>query len=250
MKAIHPQKEIEKITRFLRDIFQKTGINRSVIAWSGGIDSTVSLYLLSKVLPVENISVLHLPYEKSFAKDFLAIKSQLKISDSSFSVIPIKPMVDYIQKELQIDNDLRRGNVMARVRMVTLFDTAKKLPALVCGTENKTEDLLGYFTRFGDQASDIEPIRHLYKTEVYEIAKTLEVPTTFLTRQPSAGLWQNQTDEGEFGFTYKEADEVLFRYFDRSIPIGDIEKEGFANAAKIVELARKNSFKHEVPYSV
>ena len=107
------------------------------------------------------------------------------------------------------DDQLRLGNIMARVRMICLYDLAKQLDALVCGTENKSEKYLGYFTRFGDEASDIEPIMHLYKTEVYELAKHLGIPGAIVAKPPSADLWSEQTDERELGFSYKEADQVL-----------------------------------------
>lgn len=243
--------EVKKeVIAFMKDRFSRAGINRSVIAWSGGIDSTVSLYLLSHVLPTENITILHLPYTTSYANDFKEIQSALGFKDEQFHVISIQSSVDELCKTRSVQDALRKGNIMARTRMIILYDVAKELEALVCGTENRTEDLLGYFTRFGDQASDIEPIQHLYKTEVFSLAKELGIPNTFITRAPTAGLWSGQTDEGEFGFSYKEADEVLSRYHDDNAAVSDMEKEGLTNASKIIALAKKNAFKHEVPYSI
>lgn len=247
-KAIPIHAEIERITTFIQQTTSRTGIRSIVIGWSGGIDSTVSLYLSVRAVGVENITVLHLPYEASYEKDFVQIQTDLNITNSQFHVVPIKQMVDTISLPLKPD-DMRKGNMMARMRMIVIYDYAKKLNALVCGTENKTEDVLGYFTRFGDQASDFEPIQHLYKTQVYELAKALKVPTTFIDRAPTAGLWQGQTDEGEFGFTYAEADAVLSRLFDQSEPIEKIEQE-FPNARIIQALVKKNDFKHKVPYSL
>jgi len=244
-----PTNEIERITAFITNIFNKEGIEKGVIAWSGGIDSTVSLYLLSRAIPIDKITILHLPYETSYLKDFDLIKKDLHLSSSQIHEVSIKPMVDEASATLHPD-DFRKGNIMARTRMIVLYDWAKKINALVCGTENKTEDLLGYFTRFGDQASDIEPIQHLYKTQVYELAEVLNVPYTFIERAPTAGLWNGQTDEGEFGFTYREADEVLIRLFEYSKSIVEIEQEGFKNARKIKALVDRNSFKHEVPYKM
>lgn len=239
-----------EIVTFLKDVFSKAGINHGVIAWSGGIDSTVSLYLLSHALPKENITILHLPYTTSYESDFRAIQKELGFKDEQFKVISIQPVVDALCKTQSVSDPLRKGNMMARSRMIILYDVAKELNALVCGTENRTEDLLGYFTRFGDQASDIEPIQHLYKTEVFALAKELGVPDEFITRAPSAGLWSGQTDEGEFGFSYKEADEVLSRYYDDNTAISEMEKDGLMNASKIITLAKKNAFKHEVPYTI
>jgi NAD+ synthase len=134
--------------------------------------------------------------------------------------------------------------------MIILYDIAKKENALVCGTENRSESLLGYCTRFGDEASDIEPIRHLYKTQVYELAKYLNIPQSVIQKMPSANLWEGQTDESQFDFTYVEADQVLSLYFDKKLSVEEIQKQGFKNAGKIIEFTRKNFFKHKVPYAL
>ena len=128
--------------------------------------------------------------------------------------------------------------------------TSKKYKALVVGTENRSENLLGYFTRFGDQASDVEPIEHLYKTEVYALAKHLGVPQPIIDQSPTAGLWIGQTDEGEFGFTYEEADKVLHLAVDQKVPVEEIIEKGFRNAEKILEWRKRNLFKHETPYTL
>lgn len=248
MKELKYGEVKNKIVTFLKGVFAQSGISKCVIAWSGGIDSTVSLYLLSQAIPKENITVLHLPYATSYENDLKLIQNELGLKDDQVRVISIKSTVDLVCDVRSIDDPLRKGNIMARMRMVVLYDVAKELNALVCGTENRTEDLLGYFTRFGDQASDIEPIQHLYKTEVFALAKELDVPQTFITRAPTAGLWTGQTDEGEFGFTYEEADKVLFGYFDEKKSIAELEQDGLRNAGKIIALAKKNAFKHEVPY--
>jgi len=139
---------------------------------------------------------------------------------------------------------------MARTRMIILFDQAKRHEALVCGTENKSEHLLGYFTRFGDSASDIEPITHLYKTQVYQLAKYLKIPEEIIQTQPTAGLWENQTDEGEFGFTYEEADQVLYLFHDRNKSLNEIINLGFKNTEKIIKRVKQNEFKRKTPYTI
>jgi NAD+ synthase len=144
-------------------------------------------------------------------------------------------------KKTSEDYKLRLGNIMARVRMIVLYDLAKKHQGLVCGTENKSEFLLGYFTRFGDEASDFEPIRHLYKTQILELAKHLNLPQKIISQTPTAGLWSSQTDEKEFGFTYQEADKVLDLYLNHKKTISP-------NAQKILSRVNKNSFKHHLPY--
>lgn len=143
---------------------------------------------------------------------------------------------------------IRFGNIMARMRMIYLYDLAKKYDALVCGTENRYEDILGYFTRYGDEASDFEPIKHLYKTHVYQLAEYFDVPAEIREQTPTAGLWLDQTDEKQLGFSYKEADQVLYLYFDKRQTLDEIKTHGFKNAEKIIGWAKNNQFKHEVPY--
>jgi NAD+ synthase len=166
--------------------------------------------------------------------------------------IDIKKAVDDIcWNEMGMDN-IRKGNIMARVRMIYVFDQAKKRNALVVGTENKSEHLLGYFTRFGDEASDVEPIAHLYKTQVIELATHLPIPQSILMKPPSAGLWPEQTDEGEFGFSYKDADQVLALFFDEKKSVDEVVALGFDRELikKIQARVSQNSFKHMTPYSL
>jgi len=193
---------------------------------------------LKKVLPAENIFAVQMDYNP---------RKNINIDLNGVSVIniSIKKIVD----EFKIDDKIRLGNIMARVRMIILFDLAKQLNALVCGTENKSEKLLGYFTRFGDAASDIEPISHLYKTQIYQLAKYLKVPEEIIKQSPTAGLWNGQTDEDDFGFTYEEADQVLYLYHDRGQDINLIKK-GFKNAEKIINRLFSNKFKLLTPYKI
>ncbi|MDP3988491.1 MAG: NAD(+) synthase [Candidatus Levybacteria bacterium] len=252
---IDPKLETEKITKFIRDTLEKTKIQKVVLGLSGGIDSATSLYLLKKSIPVENIIVSHLYYYKPLNLELLT----KDLPKKNVHNISIKKVVDDLwvsesqfpaQGRQVQDEKIRFGNIAARVRMIILFDLAKKNKALVCGTENRSEHLLGYFTRFGDQASDFEPIRHLYKNQVLKLAKHLGVPKKIIKQRPTAGLWIGQTDENELGFTYEEADRVLNLYFDKKIKLGEIEKKGFKNTKKIIEYVLKNKFKRETPYSL
>jgi NAD+ synthase len=134
---------------------------------------------------------------------------------------------------------------MARVRMIAVFDLAKKLGGLVCGTENKSEHYLGYFTRFGDSASDIEPLCHLYKTQIRQYATALGIPNQIITKAPSAGLWEEQTDEQELGFTYEQADIVIAEF------LGETEENDEVSTdirQKVVARIQSQQFKLEVPY--
>lgn len=254
LPTINPKEETEKIKKFIQDVLREQGFEKVVIAISGGIDSATSLYLLSKTIEPKNIIAVHLPYFDT-SNDVENILEHTNIPQENRLTISIKNPVDAIKNELGIMNSesgidkIRIGNIMARTRMIMIYDLAKKDKALVCGTENKSENLLGYFTRFGDQASDFEPISHLYKTQIFELAKYLGVPKEVIEQKPTAGLWLGQTDEGQFGFTYQEADQVLYLYFDQKQSIEEIKKQGFANAEKIISFALRNSYKHKVPYS-
>lgn len=243
---INPAEEEKKIIAFLKKTFTEQKIEKAVIGISGGIDSATSLILLSKVLASENIIAIHLPYFDEIDKDIKELEKQLGIRITTVSIN--KTTDELISRlEVPVEDKVRRGNIMARVRMITLFDFAKKNNALVVGTENRSEYQLGYFTRFGDGASDIEPIQHLYKTQIFALANHIGVPASIMEKKPSANLWDNQTDEGEFGFSYAEADPVLYLYFDKKNPLWTIESM-HKGAKKIIEFAEKFSYKHSVPY--
>ncbi len=244
----------KKIVKFIKKTFAEQKINKAIIGISGGIDSATSLFLLARSLPKKNIIVLHLPYFETADEQIDSIIQSADIPKRNFHIISIKPIVEISLSTLGVDKEkqteVRIGNIAARVRMIILYDFAKKHHALVCGTENKSEHLLAYFTRFGDEASDFEPIRHLYKSQVYQLAKHLGVPKSIIEQKPTAGLWNGQTDEGEFGFTYQEADQVLYLYFEQKLSVEEIEKRGLPNAKKIIDWCRKNSYKHHAPYSL
>lgn len=263
-----PHNEIQKILNITEPYFDEVGFcidenwdneirdtkDKAVNALSYTCtDSATALYLLKNTMPIENIYVVHLYYFENSIPFFKKTIDPLGLPKENVLLYPIKKSVDRSAETLGIKSDdgtnnkVRLGNIMARTRMIYLFDQAKKLDALVCGTENRTENLLGYFTRFGDAASDFEIINHLFKTEVRALARYLKVPDEIISASPTAGLWEGQTDEKEIGFTYSEIDCVLKDYFDKKIQISDIEKKG-KNARAILDMVNRNLFKHEVPY--
>jgi len=252
MNNIDPQKEAEKIVRFLQQTMKDAGFTNLVIGISGGVDSAVSCALGVAALGADHVYPVLLPYGALNTRgvlDAMEFIQQMRIPMRNIVRIDIKPAVDTMIKNDSMMDRVRRGNIMARIRMAYLFDQAKKHTALVLGTENKSEYLLGYFTRFGDDASDIEPVRHLYKTQVYELARYLQIPDAIIEKPPSADLWPEQTDEGEFGFTYKEADQILFYLFEEKKSLEDVVSFGFSKGmvTQVQIRTEKNSFKRKTP---
>lgn len=246
------KKIAENISEFIKKTVKQAGFSKVIVAVSGGVDSSVAATLSKAALGRENVLVTLLPYgdlNSQGSKDAHLIIKKLFLPQKNISEIDIKKAVDEISRQAKGLDKMRKGNIMARVRMIYLYDLAKKHKALVVGTENKTEYLLGYFTRFGDDASDLEPVRTLYKTQVIALAKFLNVPQPIIAKAPSAGLWRDQTDEGEFGFTYREADKILYLKFDKNLSIDEIIKQGIEKhvANKVLSRVANNAFKHKVP---
>ena len=245
---------LDSIVTFISAIFAKTGKQKAVIAVSGGIDSAVSVTATVRALGSQNVFPVLLPYGEQDMTDAKEVLRFNGIDESQWHEINIKEVVDTIAAIRQASSDdIRLGNIMARTRMIMVFDIAKQLDALVCGTENKSEKYLAYFTRFGDEASDLEPLQDIYKTQIRELAAFLQIPQSIQTKAPSAGLWQDQTDETELGFTYEEADRVLGHYIDGGVE--DIQKitqaTGISQATveRVIARVKSQHFKHEVPYT-
>lgn len=252
MLAIDPQKTTEKIETFIKRTMSESGYTKVVIALSGGIDSAVAATLASKALSYEKVYPVLLPYgslNKEGVDDALRVIEKLAIPQENVTTIDITDAVNTLLKHMPGADNIRQGNVMARVRMIYLYDQAKKQQALVMGTENKTEHHLGYYTRFGDEASDIEPIRGLYKTQVFELARYLQLPEKIITKAPSAGLWSEQTDEKEFGFSYADADHILYMHFEEKLTPEEIVRRGMSaeTVKKVAAWVARNSFKHGLP---
>ncbi|MDP2975975.1 MAG: NAD(+) synthase, partial [Anaerolineales bacterium] len=163
--------------------------------------------------------------------------------------IPITEMVDPLVAREPEMSQVRKGNIMARARMIVAYDQSEAFMGLVIGTGNKTEILLGYTTLYGDSACALNPIGDLYKTQVRQLARALNIPAVILDKAPSADLWQGQTDEGELGFTYEEVDKLLYLLVDQRYSPEECVEAGFAEkfVRSVIERIRRNQFKRLMP---
>lgn len=263
LPRIGVEKETKKITNFIDQTFDSSGKSKAIIGVSGGVDSASVVALTVKSLGSEQVYCLIMPSlqsQTSNIDDAHGLALSLGIPDKNIQEINLalsqeafaKTLDLYLATQPQNYLQARIGNVSARLRMMYLYDQAKALDALVIGTENRSEDLLGYFTRFGDQASDLEPIKHLYKTQVYQLARYLEIPKTIMEKAPSADLWYGQTDEQELGFDYQTADEIMWLYFDQNKSVEEIAGLGVSKVFifKVLDQCKRSEFKHKTPYSL
>lgn len=242
--------KVEKIlVNFVKEEVEKAGFKKVVLGLSGGIDSAIVAYIAAKALGAENVLGIMMPYKLSSKESLEHAKLVVEDLGIRSKTVEITPMVDaYFALEPEISN-LRMGNKMARERMSILFDYSAKEGALVLGTSNKTEILLGYSTQFGDSASAINPIGDLYKTHVWALSKHMGVPKELIEKKPSADLWEGQTDEGELGFSYLLADEILYRMVDERKSGDEIGEEGYSQEVieKIERKIRFSQYKRKLP---
>lgn len=256
MRSLNISETIQDLVAFIRGSTSRAGFSQVVVAVSGGVDSATATSLAVKAFGPKNVHALLLPYKDWHVEAVVharLLTDRLQLPQDQVHEIDIAPGVDALKASLILKKtesaQMRLGNIMARVRMIALFDFAKKLPALVLGTENKSEHLLGYYTRFGDEASDLEPLRGLFKTEVYQLAKALQVPDEIIHKSPTAGLWKDQTDEGEFGFSYAEADQVLHGLFEEKKTQKQLVEQGMKKEVvdRVKKWTDRVSFKHHLP---
>jgi NAD+ synthase len=235
---------------FIRDEVAKSGMKRCVMGLSGGIDSALSAYLSAEALGAENVLVVRMPYKTSSEDSLTDAQAVIDALGLPSLTVPISGMADALIDQFPDMSSLRRGNIMARLRMVTLYDQSVAWGGLVMGTSNKTEFLLGYSTIYGDSGVALHPIADLYKTQVRQLARDLGVPRSILDKAPSADLWVGQTDEAELGFTYEAADQVLFLLVDERYTVEEAaEESGFAPefVARIWERVKANHYKRTMP---
>lgn len=234
---------------FIRNEVRKVGFERVVLGLSGGVDSSLVATLAAEALGAENVLALIMPYKASDPKsrsDALQVVEQLRIRHLE---VDITPQIDAYFARFPDADQKRRGNKMARERMTILYDQSWAWQALVIGTSNKTELLLGYGTIYGDMASAINPIGDLYKTQVWQLADAVGVPTAIVQKAPSADLWAGQSDETELGFQYRKVDQLLYYLIDRRYTVTELQGLGFDAAFidDIVRRIRDNQYKRRLP---
>lgn len=237
------------LVQFLREEITSAGFSKAVIGVSGGVDSAVVAALAARALGAANVLGVLMPYRESDPQSEAHGRLLCETIGIPSTRVDISPMADgYIATQPQMDR-LRRGNVLARCRMIVLYDRAAAERALVVGTSNKTELLLGYTTQFGDSASALNPIGDLYKHQVYELARALQIPEPLCAKPPSADLFAGQTDEAELGFSYEQADRLLYLMVDERFSEDDLVAAGFERAfvKKIVARIAGTQFKRVPP---
>jgi NAD+ synthase len=255
MDRSHPNLSIDAalverlLVQFLREEITSAGFSRAVLGVSGGIDSAVVAALAARALGEKNVLGVLMPYRESNPES----EAHGRLLCESLRIphvrVDISPMADGYLSLAPSPDRLRRGNVLARCRMIVLYDRAAAENALVLGTSNKTELLLGYTTQFGDNASALNPIGDLYKDQIYQLARHLELPTPLIAKPPSADLFAGQTDEAELGFTYEMADRLLYLLVDERYGEEDLVHAGFERAfvRKIVDRIASTQFKRVPP---
>jgi len=250
-------REIDRCVFFIQNTFRYKRFNKAVIGISGGLDSAVTATLCVKALGKENVIGIMLPCgEQKDIQDSIELCNKLDIQSYT---IDISAMVNSYKHPFYSPDQTRLGNIMARSRMIVLYDISSIHRGLVVGTSNKTELMMGYFTLHGDGACALEPIGHLYKTWVKEMAVALEIPKSIIEKAPSAGLWEGQTDEKEMGISYYLLDAILLKY--ESLNKGEMKLQDnviidiivdrlnldYSIVSKVIERIEKNKFKLQSP---
>ncbi|PKO14950.1 MAG: NAD(+) synthetase [Chloroflexi bacterium HGW-Chloroflexi-10] len=247
--TIHSELATKILTGFIHSEITRVGFQRAVLGLSGGIDSALSCVLAARALGPENVLAVRMPYRSSSQDSLDDAQRVIDVSGVQSLTIPITDMVEPLFARFPEMDHMRKGNIMARARMLALYDQSAAFNGLVVGTSNKTEILLGYSTLFGDSACALNPLGDLYKTQVRQLSHDLGVPLEVIEKPPSADLWAGQTDENELGFTYAEVDRLLYLLVDeRYMPQECVEagfEENFVKA--VVRRIQRNQFKRVAP---
>lgn len=247
--SINPDLARKILTGFIKSEITRAGFKRAVVGLSGGIDSALSCVLAAEALSPENVLAVRMPYRASSPESLEHAQMVIEQFKVQSETVDITDMVDpFIRRDPKMSN-VRKGNVMARARMILLYDQSEIFKGLVVGTSNKTEILLGYSTLWGDSASALNPIGDLYKAQVRQLARAMGIPSAIIDKPPSADLWVGQTDEDELGFTYEEVDKLLYLLVDQRYSPQECVEAGFDQqfVEKVVNRIRQTQFKRMLP---
>lgn len=237
------------LSAFITNEVHKVGLKRVVVGLSGGVDSALSACLAVAALGPDNVLAVKMPYKTSSKESIEHADLVIAATGMESITVDISAQVDAYFASFPDADQMRRGNKMARERMTILYDHSARWNALVLGTSNKTELLLGYGTLFGDMASALNPLGDLYKTQVWALSDCMDVPKPVVTKQPSADLWAGQTDEQELGFSYQEVDALLYLLVDRRYSREELLVAGF-QADFIDQISRRimnSQYKRRLP---
>jgi NAD+ synthase len=238
-----------EIINFIRSRLDSAGFSKIVIGLSGGIDSALSCFLAVEAIGKDNVLAVRMPYKTSSKASLIDAQKVIDQLGIQSKTIEITPIADELLQKIPTDQVVRRGNIMARTRMVILFDQSAEFNGLVIGTGNKTEILLGYSTQFGDSASAFNPIGDLYKAQIVQLAIDMGIPESIIKKAPSADLWEGQTDEEELGFTYEQVDRFFYYLIDKRFSHSQLVEKGFEEGfiTKVLGRINNSAFKRSMP---
>ncbi len=237
------------LTRFIHSEITHVGMQRAIIGLSGGIDSALSCFLAAQALGPKNVLAVRMPYTTSSPESLEHAELVIEKTGVQNKTIDISSMADALFEHLPEADNLRRGNVMARARMIVLYDQSADFGGLVIGTSNKTEILLGYSTQFGDAACALNPIGDLYKAQIRQLARHVGIPEPIIAKPPSADLWAGQTDEDELGFSYADVDKLLFLLVDKRYRPEEAVAAGFKHefVDEVLRRVQRHHYKRVMP---
>lgn len=250
MLMINLERTSERMYEWMERTFRKARHQKAVLGLSGGLDSAVVAFIAAKSIGKDNLEFVKLPYRTSNPSSIADADKVIEMLGVKSRTVDISGIADAFSASLSSVDPHRFGNILARIRMTAIFDIAAETESLVLGTSNKSERYLGYGTIYGDLASVVNPIGELYKTQVRDLAKFLGVPQEIIDKKPSADLIEGQTDEGDFGFSYKDADEILDAIYDEKKSKLDVTNLGYNLDLidEVLDRVRFNEFKKEIPY--
>ena len=237
------------LTDFIKTEIERAGFQHAVIGISGGVDSALSCYLTAEALGPQNVLALHMPYETTPDKATEHAMQVIESTGVQHKTIDIAAMVSPVFERIPEADRIRQGNVMARMRMILLYDQSVEFDGLVVGTSNKTEILLGYTTIYGDNACALNPLGDLYKTQIWQLAQAMDIPDEIVNKAPSADLWVGQTDEEELGFTYARVDQLLYLLVDQRYSTQACVEAGFKQefVDDVLQRVRGTQYKRMLP---